>query len=489
MGNTPENPLGCLLFASREIAEECKKYALDQRRPETALTEEEADIRVFDVQTRFFAVVVPAPKLRPSILLFWMNPGMGVSTRVAEEAMDHIDLLREVTDEESTPAPEKEVSPAHALLRERIAGLLERAPLGPEREKKVAPGDVYLYPTGMGAIYGVHRYLIKKENKPSVLFGFPFHATVHLVEDIGPGMKLFGKADEEDLDALEKYLEEEAKEGRGVQALYTEFPENPVLVTPDLMRLRALADKYGFVLAVDDTVSSFCNVDVLGVADLVITSLTKTFSGYADVIAGSVVLNPSSKLYPSLKTLFEESYTNEFCNADAEVLEKNSRNYLSRSQTLNGNAMRVAEYLQTRAVDPASSVSKVFYPPLLPSGPNYDKFKRPSTDDFTPGYGCLFSVDFSSVAAAAAFYDNLNVYHGPHLGAHLTLALPYVMTMYGHEQLDYVAPFGMKETQIRISVGLEKEEDLIEDFGIAVDAADKAHETARAEKGEKAEAS
>ena len=485
MGNTTENPLACLLFASREIAEECKKYALDPRRPETVLAEDQVRIQAFDVRARFFAVIVPAPKIL-SIASFWSNPGMGVSSRMAEDALDHIDLLKEVGDDESTPTPAREESPAHAQLRERIAGLLERAPVGPEREKKVAPGDVYLYPTGMGAIYGVHRYLVKKENKTSVLFGFPFHSTVHLIEDIGPGMKLFGKADEEDLDTLETYLEDEAKEGRNVQALYTEFPQNPILYTPDLTRLRALADKYGFVLVVDETVGSFCNVDVLGVADVVITSLTKSFSGYADVIAGSAVLNPSSKLYPSLKTLFEECYTNELFNADAETLEKNSRDYLSRSKTLNRTAQHLVEYLQTRAVDPASSVSRVYYPPLLPSLPNYEKFKRPSTDDFTPGYGCLFSVDFSSVAAAAAFFDNLNVYHGPHLGAHLTLALPYVMTMYGHEQLDFVGPFGLKETQIRISVGLEKEEDLIDELGAALEAAEKA---AKAEKAEKAKAS
>jgi cystathionine gamma-synthase len=445
------------------MAEECRNFALDPRRPETALTADQVSIRV--------AVIVPAPKMM-SIVPFWVNPGMGVSSRMAEEGLENLELLREVPVDSAPPV--RDPSPAHEVIRERIAGLLERAPLGPGREKKVQPGDVYLFPTGMGAIYGVHRFLLKQQDKKSVLFGFPFHSTVHVFEDIGPGSKLFGKADDEDLAALETYLEEEAKEGRGIQALYTEFPENPVLYTPDLVRLRQLADKYGFALVVDDTIGSFCNVDVLGVADIVVTSLTKSFSGYADVIAGSAVLNPSSRMYASLKPLFEASYTNEFFNADAEVLEKNSRDYLSRSKTLNSTALRLVEYLHSKTLSPSSGITKVLYPTLHPSLPHYQKFMRPATAGFTPGYGCLFSVEFASAALAKTFYDNLNVYHGPHLGAHLTLALPYVMAMYGHEHLDWVGPFGMHEAQIRVSVGLEDAESLIEDFEVAVQAAERA---------------
>lgn len=475
IGRDPAKPVFALLFASREIAEECKKFAMDPRRPQFALTEDQISIRVFDVHRRFSVVIVPADKI-PAVYTFWAHPGMGISSRRAEEALQHIDLLKEVTDEEATLAPKAEESAAQNIIRERVAELLERAPVGPPREKKVASEDVYLFPTGMGAIYGLHRYLLRKENKQSLLFGLPFHSTYHLLEDIGPGLKLFGKADAEDLDSLEKYLEEEAKEGRGIQVLYTEVPQNPILYTPDLTRLRALADKYGFVLAVDDTVGSFSNIDVLGFADVIITSLTKSFSGYANVIAGCVVLNPSSKKYASLKALFKEYYANEFYNADAETLERNSRDYLSRTTTMNNSALRIAEYLQSLAEDPSSSVKKVFYPKLLPSLPLYQKLMRPATEEFTPGYGCLFSVDFNSLTATKAFYDNLNVYNGPHLGMHVTIALPYVMALYGHDKLDMVGPFGMTETQIRVSVGLEDVEDLLGDFKIALEAAEKAVE-------------
>jgi cystathionine gamma-synthase len=134
-------------------------------------------------------------------------------------------------------------------------------------------------------------------NAKSVLFGFAFHSTPHVLEDFGPGFKFLGVGSLEELDELEEYLKEEAKERRKIQAVYTEFPSNPNLSTPDIGKLRKLADVYDFVLIVDDTIGSFCNVDVLGVADIVLTSLTKSFSGYADVMAASAVLNPSAARY------------------------------------------------------------------------------------------------------------------------------------------------------------------------------------------------
>ena len=47
-----------------------------------------------------------------------------------------------------------------------------------------------------------------------------------------------------------------------------------------------LADRHDFVIVVDDTIGSFANVDVLGIADIAITSITKSFNGFADVLAG-----------------------------------------------------------------------------------------------------------------------------------------------------------------------------------------------------------
>jgi cystathionine gamma-synthase len=97
---------------------------------------------------------------------------------------------------------------------------------------------------------------------------------------------------------------------------------------------------------------------------------------------------------------------------------------------------------------------------------------RPATVDFTPGYGCLFSIEFEDQPTTIAFYDHLNVHKGPHLGAPFTLAFAYTTCGYANK-LDWAAEYGLKPTQIRVSAGLEDIRTLLEEFRIAIEAADK----------------
>jgi cystathionine gamma-synthase len=297
-----------------------------------------------------------------------------------------------------------------------------------------------------------------------------FMNTITAFEEFGPGIEFFGLGTDGDLRALEKFLEEESKQGRKIQAIWAEFPANPILVTPDLVRLRALADKYDTVLAIDDTIGSYANIDVIPMADLVVTSLTKSFNGYADVIAGSAILNPASTKYPKLKSLFNEQYTPELYVRDAEALEKNSRTYLTRTEKLNENAVSLVQYLKSCAEDPHSAIHQVHHPSINPSGKHYKQFMRPNGPGFTPGYGCLLSVELEDMPATVAFYNNLNVHKGPHLGAPFTLCFAYTMCAY-KGKLDWAAAYDLRPTQLRISVGLEETATLLEDFRIAVEAA------------------
>ena len=102
----------------------------------------------------------------------------------------------------------------------------------------------------------------------------------------------FGRGDEADFQALQALLES----GERVSGLICEFPSNPLLTSPDIDRLRQLADNHDFVLACDDTVAGFCNVNLLtpGGVDLTMTSLTKQFAGSGNVMGGTVVLNQHS---------------------------------------------------------------------------------------------------------------------------------------------------------------------------------------------------
>lgn len=71
-----------------------------------------------------------------------------------------------------------------------------------------------------------------------------------------------------------------------ILALFCEFPSNPLLRSPDLVELRKLADEFGFIIVVDETIGNFINVEVASYTDIVVSSLTKIFSGDANVMGG-----------------------------------------------------------------------------------------------------------------------------------------------------------------------------------------------------------
>ncbi len=117
---------------------------------------------------------------------------------------------------------------------------------------------------------------------------FPYTDSLKCLEKWGPGCHHFGHGLDDDIDELEKLLERESQQstGRPVLMLLTEFPSNPLLRSADLPRLRKLADKYDFLVMVDETIGNFANVEVLPYADIVVSSLSKVFSGDANVMGG-----------------------------------------------------------------------------------------------------------------------------------------------------------------------------------------------------------
>jgi cystathionine gamma-synthase len=398
------------------------------------------------------------------------------SSRFAEANLNHLDQLTEIAVSEDEASRSSFEGSAHELLRDRIVQYLERAPLNPGFQPRPSTKDIYFYQTGMASIYKPHSYMLKLYQGTTVLFGMAFMNTITAFQEFGSSYKFFGLGTDDDVHDLEIFLQNEKKHGRKVQAIWAEFPANPLLTTPNITRLRALADEHDVVLAVDDTIGSWANVDITSMTDILVTSLTKSFNGYADAIAGSAILNPASRKYHELKPLFDKYFVPELYIDDAEAIERNSRDYLPRTIKLNHNASSLVQYLKSCAEDPNSAVRAVHYPSLNSSGEHYKNFMRLTTRDFTPGYGCVFSIELKDFPTTIAFYDNLNVHDGPHLGAPFTLAFAYTMCAYKNK-LSWAAEYGLKPTQIRISAGLEDTETLLEDFRIAVEAANRVGST------------
>ena len=111
---------------------------------------------------------------------------------------------------------------------------------------------------------------------------FPYVDTLKILQNFGPGCVFYGHGSSEELQDLEARLQK----GEEYLALFCEFPGNPLLNCPDLARIRSLADKYDFAVVVDETIGNFLNVDVTPFADIVVSSLTKVFSGDSNVMGG-----------------------------------------------------------------------------------------------------------------------------------------------------------------------------------------------------------
>jgi len=111
---------------------------------------------------------------------------------------------------------------------------------------------------------------------------FPYIDTLKILEKWGPGCLFYGNGSSDDLDDLEN----RCKNGERFLALFCEFPGNPLLKSPDLRRIRRLADEYDFAVIVDETIGNFMNVHVLPAADVMVSSLTKVFSGDSNVMGG-----------------------------------------------------------------------------------------------------------------------------------------------------------------------------------------------------------
>ncbi|KAI0798356.1 pyridoxal phosphate-dependent transferase [Xylaria sp. FL0064] len=386
----------------------------------------------------------------------------------AEELADSLESSRFLEERYGRNLDVSLVENAKSAIRRRIAGVLttdldlasKSLPIMDSNARGVSnlhEHDIYLTPCGMNAIFTTHQALLKaRMPRKSINFGFPYVDTLKILQKFGPGAVFYGQGSAADLDDLEARLQA----GDRFLALFCEFPGNPLLSCPDLTRIRHLADTYDFAVVVDETVGNFVNVNVLPFADVVVSSLTKIFSGDCNVMGGSIILNPGGRYYGALKTaMAEDVYDDTYWAEDVVFMERNSRDFVTRIDRINANAEVICSVLEAHPL-----VTKVYYPRCNDSRPNYEACRLPKG-----GYGGLLSCSLKTKAHAVAFHDALETAKGPSLGTNFTLTSPYVILAHYHE-LDWAASFGVDPNLIRISVGLES--NLGEIFAKALKAAE-----------------
>lgn len=381
---------------------------------------------------------------------YWEYSGQGISSRFAEYVLYHCEIKQRALGSSNT----LKLSNAKDLVRSRIADILNDNGSKSEHTDK---DDIYLYPSGMSTIFNIHRCMLDTlPNAKSVCFGFPFVDTLGILKDVGPGVHFYGFGDDESLDSLEDRL----ANGERILGLFCECPSNPLLKTPNLQRLHELSIRYRFPVVVDDTISGFYNVDVRPYADVIVSSLTKFFSGEADLMAGSLILNKESSFYNTFKKYFNQSFEDTFWEEDAIQLEINSRDFVSRCQLANTNTEAVLSLFKACPI-----ISKVFHPSVDKSKVYFDSVKTKHGS-----YGMLISIVFEKEEQSAAFYDALDLHKGPSLGTNFTLVIPFVLLAH-YKELDDVKQWGVDRNLIRLSIGLENKELLLKSFQKALDCA------------------
>ncbi|EWZ47259.1 hypothetical protein BFJ70_g5391 [Fusarium oxysporum] len=399
----------------------------------------------------FSALFVP-PDFKVYVMEFWVNFGTGITTRHAEYCLKHFDeLISDSPDVEPVTAdiPSHDRSSEAWIQRgprdfeDLQAHIAQLATSERDDLKPVQATDVFIFPNGMNAIYNAAEVIaVNNPDSFVVAFGWIYPETIENLrrgtwKDVIP----FKLGNEEELDQLASTL----KTNEQIIAIFCELPSNIKFTSPNLHRIRELANEYGLIVVCDETVANFVNVDLLPYVDIITTSLTKMFSGAANVTGGSVIVNPNFGHYEELHYALRCRYPVVTCfPKDIAVLKQNSINMVERVKKANENTLIVIDRFENHP-----SVAYVNYPSRPATIQNYERHRRKNG-----GYGNVFSVVFHNPESAQYFYDNLDVCKGPSFGTNFTLAIPFVqLAVYNvREKLE---KYDLPKHVIRISVGLE----------------------------------
>ena len=411
----------CILLPSKKVAERCSQF-LKINGSGNAIRE----IGVHNIHCLSF----PAKAVNLAAA-FWQHTGEGISSRQALAALEH-----------RLSSSNGKLS--KNTIRKRIAHYTQ-----------CSHENVFLFPSGMSAIFNVLNVLRSLyPRRKSIQFGFPYVDTLKLQKKFGAGFHFFPMGDERDLHSLNKLLSDERAMG-----IFCEFPMNPLMRSPNLDRLDHIAQKNKIPLIIDDTIGTFHNTQLIPPADILVTSLTKFFSGAGNVMGGAVVIQPENQLGLFILEEFQKQYEDTLWSEDANILEKNSRDFSQRITRINDTTEKLCDYLHNHA-----QVNKLFYPKFVTQR-DYDSFKK-----IGAGYSGVFSIVLENpTQTTTKFFDSLQISKGPSLGTNYSIACPYTILAH-YDEIDFAESCGVSKYLIRVSVGLEEPDDLISRFQNALTA-------------------
>ncbi|MBD1221685.1 bifunctional cystathionine gamma-lyase/homocysteine desulfhydrase [Virgibacillus halodenitrificans] len=245
----------------------------------------------------------------------------------------------------------------------------------------------------------------------------------------------------------------EASIQKNTKALYIETPTNPLLKITDIKRMAEIAAKHDLLLIVDNTFATPYWQQPLNLgADIVLHSATKYIGGHSDIVAGLVVVK-SNELAQDIHFI-QNSVGAILGPQDSWLLLRGIKTLALRMEAIETNSHKIAHFLQQH-----EKVSDVFYPGLK-NHPGYEISKQQAQ-----GFGGMISFDVGSAERADQVLARVNYFTlAESLGAVESLiSIPARMT-HASIPLERRKELGITDGLIRISVGIEDAEDLIEDL-------------------------
>ena len=340
-----------------------------------------------------------------------------------------------------------------------------------EAEEKIAMMEAYglkdkdgnqlqlkalLHSSGMSAICTMLLSNIKAGQK--IITHYSLYGGTHeLVEKILPGLGIEPVIiDFHDLNKVEDAL----KADKSISLMHIETPANPTLQCVDIEALSALGKKYGLIICVDNTFATpYLQQPFRYDVDYVMHSTTKFLNGHGTLIGGIMIGRDIEKMNSSVTTLHRllGGNSNAF---EAFLLTNGLRTFGLRMERHCATAQKVAEYLENNA-----GVAKVNYLGLA-SHPDHAMCLKQMKHA-----GAMLSFELKGgFDAGVNFINKLKVCtNAVSLGTCDTLVSHAASTTHLGVAREKRLAFGITDGLIRMSVGIENVEDILNDLEQAID--------------------
>ena len=279
------------------------------------------------------------------------------------------------------------------------------------------------------------------------LYGGTYRMFARIYQDFG--IK-FHFVDMTDLAKLESLINANTK------LVWVETPTNPLMKLADIAEVAKITKKNNLLFAVDNTFATPYLQKPLDLgADIVMHSATKYLGGHSDVIAGALVVKD--------KELGEKLHFAQFATGgtlgpmDSYLVLRGIKTLHLRVQRHSENGAKVAEYL-----DSHPAVERVYYPGLA-SHPNHEIAKK----QMIGGFGGMVTFTFKSGKKedAISFLEKVRVFTlAESLGGVESLANHPALMTHASVPAEKRAEIGITDDMVRLSVGVEDIQDLLQDL-------------------------